>query len=224
LLKAAHDPAGALEHQQQARQELIGRYLEVVKRYLGGALRREQRREEAIDELVQEFGLRVMRGSFRNASSEQGRFRHFLRTALSNLVADYRRGQGSKVLPLAEVEVATEDCLVREEEYTTMWREQLVQRALVALAEYEQHSGQPLSSVLKLALIEPRPAVVEMARRLSDQMGRMVDEGWVRKRLYLARQKLCELLRREVRQSLEEPTEEAIDEELAEVGLLAYCR
>jgi hypothetical protein len=33
-----------------------------------------------------------------------------------------------------------------------------------------------------------------------------------------------ELLRREVRQTLREPTDEAVEEELAEVGLLAYCR
>jgi hypothetical protein len=47
---------------------------------------------------------------------------------------------------------------------------------------------------------------------------------WVRKRLHLARQKLRELLREEVRRTLREPTDAAVEEELADAGLLAYCR
>jgi hypothetical protein len=63
-----------------------------------------------------------------------------------------------------------------------------------------------------------------MARRLSGQLGRTVGAAWVRKRVFLARQKLRDLLRKEVWQTLREPTEATVEEELAEVGLLAYCR
>jgi DNA-directed RNA polymerase specialized sigma24 family protein len=223
LLHAAHDPDAVPELQQQARRELVVRYLDAARRYLGGALKQQPDRGEAVEELAQEFALKMMDGKMRNASPEQGCFRVFLRTVLSNLVNDYHRRRHKQPLHLGEGG-SQQAAPVSEEEFTGMWREQLVQRALGALADHDRKTGQVLSTVLMLTAEEPRPRAAEVAARLSAKLGRPVGEVWVRKRLFQARQKMRELLRREVALSLREPTEEAIDGELAAVGLLAYCR
>src|SRR5262249_57514629 len=61
-----------------------------VYRYLIGAVRDP----DIADELFQEFALRLMRGAFRRADPRRGRFRDFLKTALSHLVTDHYRRQG----------------------------------------------------------------------------------------------------------------------------------
>src|SRR5437879_1637637 len=85
LVEQAHrGPADAIG---PAQRLLLERYAAVVHRYLGGALRDA----DAADELFQEFCLRFLRGDFRRADPQRGRFRDFLRTALVNLVVDYHR-------------------------------------------------------------------------------------------------------------------------------------
>jgi RNA polymerase sigma factor (sigma-70 family) len=223
LLQAAHDEAASPPKRDEARHELLERYLELVRRYLAGALRLERGRDEVVDELVQEFSLRVMRGSLQGAHPDRGRFRNFLKVMLSNLVCDHHRRRRRQPGPLGDSEKGSEDPpLPGEEEFTRMWREQLVTRALRALAAFERTSGQVLYTVLKRALDEPALSSEELAGRLAGQLGREVTAAWVRKRLFLARQKLRELIRAEVRQSLSDPTDETVDAELAEVGLLAY--
>ena len=224
LLQAAHDPAAATGPRDKARRELVERYLAVVRRYLGGALRLEKCRDEAVEELVQEFGLRVMAGSLHNVTPDRGRFRYYLRTVLSNLVREYQRKKNRQPAPLGDEDVVEEEQRISEDEFTEMWREELVRRSLGALAAYEQETGQILYTALKLAMDEPGLQAVDLAVRLSGRLGRNVDAAWARKRIFLAREKLRELLRREVKQSLQEPSAEAIDQELADVGLLAYCR
>jgi RNA polymerase sigma factor (sigma-70 family) len=225
LLQAAHDDAAPAQKRELARHELLGRYLELVRRYLAGALRLEQGRAEAVDELVQEFSLRVLKGSLQGAHPDRGRFRNFLKAMLSNLVCDHYRRRRRQPGPLGEVDQAAEaPPLPDEEEFTRLWREQLVMRALQALAEFERQTGQVLYAVLKRALDEPALQATELAERLSQQLGKAVSAGWVRKRLFLARAKLRELIRAEVRQSLSDPTDEAVEQELAEVGLLAYLQ
>ncbi len=224
LLQAAHDPGGDTAVRTEARRELIERYLGVVRRYLGGALRLESGREEAVEELVQEFSVKVMAGSLHNASPDQGRFRQFLRKMLVNLVNESRRRKQRREIPVGGVAEEASNRDVGEEAYTTIWREELVRRALQALAEHERQTGEVRYTVLKLMMDHPALAAAELAERLTGLLGRPVDAAWVRKRKHLAREKLRELLRREVRQTLREPTDEAVEEELAEVGLLVYCR
>jgi hypothetical protein len=100
LLRDAHDPAADAARRTEARQELLLRYVDVARRYLGGALRGEPRHDEVIDELLSDFGVRVMEGRLHNASAGRGRFRDYLRTALSNLVRDHRRKKQSPAAAL----------------------------------------------------------------------------------------------------------------------------
>jgi hypothetical protein len=64
----------------------------------------------------------------------------------------------------------------------------------------------------------------EMAAKLAGEVGKPLSAGWVRKRLHLARRRLAEWLIEQVRQSLRQPTDQAVQEELAELGLLESGR
>jgi RNA polymerase sigma factor (sigma-70 family) len=224
LLGNAHSPSAPAELRERARQQLLERYQALARRYLGGALRHEPDAQEAVAECLQELSVRIMAGALKHADPERGRFRYYLRTCLCNLVSDYRRRQGQRLGGLGDFDPAVPDTTASEQEFVALWRQDLVERALRALASHERRTGQQFYTVLKLKMDHPELRSAQMAERLSATLGRPLTETWVRKRLSLARAKLAELLRAEVKQSLRQPTEEQVDEELADLGLLEYCR
>src|SRR4051812_18638375 len=67
--------------------ELLLRYHAPVYRYLRALVRDEVEAEE----LCQEFALRFLRGDFRHANPDRGRFRDYLRVALQHLAGERLR-------------------------------------------------------------------------------------------------------------------------------------
>jgi RNA polymerase sigma-70 factor (ECF subfamily) len=181
---------------------------------------------EVADDLFQEFALRLVRGAFKQADPKRCRFRDYLRSSLRNLVVDYYRRQRSGSQPLGAFEPAVHDQLQMpaDAEFLAIWRAELLARSLKALAALEQQTGQQLFTVLKLRMDQPHLHSPEMAEHLSAKLGKPVTPGWVRKRLYLAREKLGDILLEEIRQSLDNPSDEKIAQELIELNLLEYCR
>jgi hypothetical protein len=59
---------------------------------------------------------------------------------------------------------------------------------------------------------------------LSEQFGNTVSADWVRTRLKRAREQFADLLLDELAQSVDNPTRERLEEELADLRLLAYCQ
>jgi RNA polymerase sigma factor (sigma-70 family) len=227
LLRAAHDPEASPEQRQAARRQLVERYQDLVRRYLGGALRHERDRGEAVDDCLGKFSLRVMEGAFEGVKPERGRFRDYLRTCLENLVHDYHRERQRRrrqFQPLGGIDepAVSGSPPVTDEEFKTMWRDQLVTQALAALEGHEKRKGQHLYTVLKYKMDHPDLRSAALANQLAGVVGKPVTAEWVRKRLYLARRRLAESLLQAVRQSLQRPTDEAVYQELAELGLLAY--
>jgi RNA polymerase sigma factor (sigma-70 family) len=225
LLQEAHDPRAHAQRRADARGQLIRRYEDVVRRYLGGALRHEDDRQEAIDECFQRFSLRVLEGALHSADASRGRFHNYLRTCLSNLVTDYRRERARQPAGLPASDPAQPDAdPVSDAEFRELYREGLVIRALQGLARHEQQTGQLLFTVLKVKMDHPDLHAPQIAERLSAQLARPLSAVWVRQRLFQARRRLCELLRQEVRFDLQAPSDEQVDEEMADLGLLQYCR
>jgi RNA polymerase sigma-70 factor (ECF subfamily) len=213
----------------QARARLIQCYGAAVYRYLLGALRDP----DAADELFQEFALRLVRGDFHRADPAKGRFRDFLKTALFRLIVDAqrrkrRRGPPSSdstardVADPAPVPGVADDEADRQ--FLAAWRAELLARAWDALADHERHTGQPLHCVLKLRADRPEMRSAEMAERLTERLGYPVNAPWVRKRLLRARATFTDALLDAVARSLAEPTREAIEQELIDLGLHAHCR
>jgi len=226
LFNQAHDTETPAEIVQAARNQLLQRYEPVVRCYLGKLLRSCPNHAEAVEDCVQTFALRFLSGSFGRADPCRGRFRDYLKTAVRNLAISYQRPDRVRSRPLEEDYEADENpCSSEEEaEFLKVWRDELFNRALQALAEEDERSGKRLHSVLRMRMDYPDMRSAEMAERLSAVFGKPVDAGWVRKRLLQARERFTQLLLREVADSLDQPTRERVEEELLALGLLDYCR
>jgi RNA polymerase sigma-70 factor (ECF subfamily) len=207
-----------------ARQVLMRRYCGAVYRYLYGAVRDPN----VADDLTQEFALRFLQGRFRQANPAQGRFRNYIKTALFHLVNDYhrRKGREPRALPLqADEAVSAPDEVARAEQaFCESWRQELLARAWKALEQVQRETGQPFHEVLRFRVDHPDLSSAEMAERLSARLGKALTAAGVRKTLERARDRFADLLLDDVRTSLEGAGDEQVEEELAELNLLKYCR
>jgi RNA polymerase sigma factor (sigma-70 family) len=220
LFRAHQDPG---DDAARAQQELLLRYYGAVYRYLLGMLRDPA----AAEELAQEFAVRFLRGDFRRADPQRGRFRDFLKTALRHLAHDHWHRQQKAPAPLpsdgggpAGAGPAALDAL--DQPFLDRWREELLAQVWAALAEVERQSGQPYHAVLRGKVEGARAA--QLAGRLSGELGRPFTEDGVRQVLSRARKKFAGLLVDEVARSLQTSDPEALEQELIELGLLDYCK
>jgi RNA polymerase sigma-70 factor (ECF subfamily) len=201
-----------------ARRAMLQRYGGAVYRYLRAAVGDP----DAADDLYQEFALRVVRGDYRRASPDRGRFRDFLKTSLYHLVVDHHRVRQRQPAALAREVPAADASSIADrsgEAFVAAWRAQLLARAWEGLA------ADPVAhAVLRLRTDHPELTSEQMAARLSEGRDQPVTAGWVRKWLHQARGKFADFLIAEVRQSLDTAGPDELAEELQEVGLLDYCR
>ena len=112
-----------------------------------------------------------------------------------------------------------------DRQFLLSWRNDLLDRTWGSLNELERSSGQPHHTILRLRVDEPNLTSTEWAARLSERLGRPMTAGAFRQALQRARREFALRLLAEVRASLlEEPTPQALEEELADLELLEYCR
>jgi RNA polymerase sigma factor (sigma-70 family) len=207
-----------------ARAALMERYSGAVYRYLLGALRDR----DAADDLFQDFCLRFLRGDFRNANPEKGRFRDFVKTALFHLIVDYqnRRRSAPRVLPVeaADVAAAPQGLSCSEQQFLESWRNEILGRTWQALERNSEVTGQAYFRVLRCRSNHPDLSSAELAEQLSVELGRSLKADWVRQNLRRAREQFTDLLVDELAATLEEPTRQRLEEELEDLGMLDYCR
>jgi RNA polymerase sigma factor (sigma-70 family) len=212
------------EEAQQAREKLLERYGGAVSRYLRGVVRNA----DVADDLGQDFAVRFLRGDFRRADPQRGRFRNLVKTALLNLVTDYFRRQKARpqLLPPDSPESAAAPYSAEDldRSFLDSWRGELLARAWDALARQQEQSKQPFHTVLRFRADHPDLRASQLAEQLSRQLGKPVTENWVRQVLYRARKLFADFLIDDVMQSLSNPSLEQVEEELSELGLLTYCR
>jgi RNA polymerase sigma-70 factor (ECF subfamily) len=208
----------------EARRQLLERYGNAVYRYLLKALRGA----DAADDVFQEFALRFVRGDFKRADPERGRFRDFVKTALFHLVVNHHQRQRRRPEPLADDEPgpAVEPPSVSDldGDFRAGWRDELLARTWAQLAEVERQTGQPFHAVLRFRADHPDLASPQMADALGARLGKPLNAAAVRQTLHRARGRFADLLLDEVLHSLATPTQEELVEELIELGLLEYCR
>jgi RNA polymerase sigma factor (sigma-70 family) len=208
----------------EAKQELLLRYHGAVFRYLVAMLRDPV----AAEELTQEFAVRFLRGDFRRADPERGRFRDFLKTAVRRLAIDYwqRQAREKQARPLPEESLlagAASDA-GSDEAFLKGWREELLAHAWESLAKFAEGTGSPCHAVLRFKTGHPEAHSAEMAAELGRQLGRTFSEAAMRQALYRARQVFADLLVEEVARSLGQADVERLEQELIELDLLDYCR
>jgi RNA polymerase sigma-70 factor (ECF subfamily) len=214
MLARAH--GGEENVAEAALQTLVLRYCGAVYRYLLGAVRDPA----TADDLAQEFALRFLRGDFRRADPERGRFRDYLKTAIIHLVDDYHRTRQKGPQPLAaEFAVAVEPAET-DRQFMASWREELLERTWSALAA----ANPAYHAVLRMRIDQPELPSPQMAEQLSAELGKRVTAAWARKTLQRAHEKYADLLLEEVAQSLPQASPATLRQELQELDLLKYCR
>lgn len=221
VLDAKAGPGGAC---RDAQARLMQRYGGAVHRYLLGATRDP----DVAEELAQEFALRFLRGDFKRADPQRGRFRNFVKTAVLNLVTDHRRRQKARPQGLGpdapEPTGPGTDEAKLDREFLTRWREELLARAWAALERAQDHTDQPLHAALKFRAEFPDLSSAEMAEKLGLRLGRPLNANGVRQLLHRARKVFAEFLLEDVIQSLDAPTADQVEQELIDLGLWEYCR
>jgi RNA polymerase sigma-70 factor (ECF subfamily) len=210
---------------RDAQQEMIERYGNAIRQYLRGALRDDA----AADEVYQEFALRFVRGDLRSADPDRGRFRNYLKTILFRLVADHhRRGKRQWALPMGaastEPAATSPDQQMQDEQFTNAWRGELLRRSWDALAEAEKQTGKPWFTVLQLRVQNPDMRSTQLAIELSKRLDKPTTTANFRVLLHRARERFAGHLLDLARQSLADPSSENVQEELADLRLLEYCR
>ena len=111
-----------------------------------------------------------------------------------------------------------------EAEFLIEWRREVLNAAWREL-ESEEADGLGLyHAVLRWRATNPESKTAECADQLTARFGRAFTAAGVRQTLHRARKKYAELLVQEVARSLGGGTPEAVEQELADLGLLGYCR
>jgi RNA polymerase sigma factor (sigma-70 family) len=209
----AHGAGGDMA--QEARQTLLQRYGRAVYRYLLAGVRDA----DAAEELAQEFALKLVRGDFRRVAPERGKFRHYLKTVLSNLITDHHRERQARPGALG-VEPAAPAAAEAEPDFFASWREELLERTWKALAAFNP----TYHAALQMRVGQEDLPSEEMAAALTAQLGKPVSAALARKAVQRGREKFAEFLLDEVASSLESPSDEELQRELAELDLLRFCR
>jgi RNA polymerase sigma-70 factor (ECF subfamily) len=225
MLHKAHQEGGAAG---PARNALLLRYYGAVYHYLLGMVHDTAEAEE----LAQEFAVRFLRGDFGWADPQRGRFRDFLKTAVRHLAIDqWRRQKKEKEKgprTLEESTAATEQAATEptdtDSAFLHAWREELLAKTWKALAQFEEETGKPYHTLLRVKIDQPQLHSAQLAQHLGARLGKTFTELGVRQTLHRARQRFAGLLVEEVKASLASTDPSLLEQELIELGLLDYCR
>jgi RNA polymerase sigma factor (sigma-70 family) len=213
VLRQANE--GTADEAAAACAQLWARYGDAVRRYLRGIAG-----DPAVaEDLAQEFAVTLLRGGFSGADPQYGRFRNYVKTVLRNLVCRHRAKEQRRPEPLSPDDPAWGGLAEQDESsFDHAWREELVRRALAALA----HAHPESHAVVRFRAEHQKMPSHEMAEPLGRQLGKPLTAAAVRQMLKRARARLWALLREEVAQSLDDATPERIDDELRELDLWSY--
>ena len=207
-----------------AQQAILMRYRPAVYRYLSACLGNTYDAEE----VCQEFSLRLIRGDFRNADPEKGRFRDLLKTALYHLIIDHHKKKRKQMPQIGEgmPEPAADfdSVCASDRQFLATWRSNLLNQTWEALAVIERETGKPLHTVLHYRASNPEMRSADIAKGLSVVLEKEVTPEWVRKWQHLGKKKFAELLLHEVAISLRVPDPDAVEQELIDLEIYQYCK
>jgi RNA polymerase sigma-70 factor (ECF subfamily) len=222
VLRTAYE--GAPDAVKAAQQEILQRYRPAIYRYLLACLGNA----DAAEEVLSNFSYRFIRGDFRNADPEKGRFRDLLKKAIYHLIIDYHKSDKRKPANLSpagpEPAADPDSTYDSDRQFLDTWRATLLNKAWDGLQAEERRTGRLLHTVLHFRAEHPEMRSAQMAEELGKRIGQPVSADWVRKWLGLARDRFAVLLMEEVRRSLHNPTPESVEEELIDLRLYEYCK
>lgn len=197
----------------------VMRYSQAIRAYLTAILKDPDEAEEA----CQEFLARFLERGLDAASPDRGRFRDYLKVSVRNTaLALVRRKHEVPVNPAHFAALAAQE---GDSAWDSQWQQVVLDKAW-RLVEVHEH-GSPTSmyyTALRLAVDHPMEKSEWLAGQAAQQLGREVTAAAFRKQLSRARQFFARLVLEEVAQTLTDPTRDALEAELADLGLLPYVR
>ena len=206
----------------QARNALALRYRKAIRSYLGALLKDDS----AADELAQDAIVRLLDGEFASAAPDKGRFRNLLKVAVHNMARSYwEKRKRTATVDVDPNSLGAFDPNEADSCWMDDWRSTILQAAWDMLKEYEKdHPASLYYTLFRLRSESPTTRSKELAVRLEAETGHKVTAAAARQSMRRARFLFAQFLVEEVRKSLSEPTAEAVEEELAELGLIQYVR
>lgn len=183
-------------------------------------VRRNSPDENAARDLTQEFFARLLTARTLKADPQRGRFRSYLLAAVKNFLADMRdhanaakRGGGSVPMPLEAgtdtspgLEVADEHAPSPDREFDRKWALTVLDRALAVLAsEHAEADEKKQFEALKPWLTGDNENLsqADAARQLG------CSETTVKVAIHRLRKRFRELVKTEIRQTMNDPTQVA---------------
>ena len=204
-------------------RQFVMRYSRAIRSYIGAMVSDPH----AAEDVCQDFLLNVLQRGFANASPDRGRFRQYLKTAVRNQVRMHFRRQRGNEFEAADLHEQMADDLPgpSDHEWDVSWKACLLDRAWTALHSHQRRSATtPYHTILKMAVDFPQETSDQLAVRVSAATGTQLKPATFRKLLSRARSQFARLLIEEVAQTLTAPTPQQVEDELADVDLLAQVR
>jgi hypothetical protein len=201
----------------------VVRYAPAIQAYLRALIKNSHDAEE----VAQEFLLRGIQQGFVRGEPLRGRFRDYLKVAVRNAALNHlRRRQATRATRAALGQLADDPAPgLGEQEWLGQWQRCVLDRALQALDCHQRRSpGNLVYTVIRLSLDHPRDDSTVLADRAAAVLGRPLRADAFRKQLSRARRFFAGLLVQEVRQTLEAPSPQCVEEELIDLGLMPYIR
>ncbi len=205
-----HDPA-----------QFALRYAPAIEGYLHALVRDPDR----VEDIRQDFLLRVVQKGIVPADNLKGRFRNYLKAAVRNAAFTSLRKKSHLQADSAVLHQLPDedDSHPTDREWVDHWRKCMLERVWEALELHERQAPDNHAYTVMRIYIHNQATEDsdQMAARASDQLKKPMRADAFRKQLSRARRLFAKLLIQEVVQTIEQPTPERIEEELVEVGLLS---
>ncbi len=199
--------------------QFVLRYAPAIEGYLLALVRNP----DQVDEIRQDFLLRVLQKGFGTPENVKGRFRNYLKVSIRNAaVSHLRRKTPQQADAAALAQLPGGDVVTGEKEWLEQWRGCVLERVWEALELHErQHTDNHAFTVLKVYVDFVDDDSEQLAARASERLKKSLGSAAFRKQLSRARRLFARLTVQEIVQTLEDPTPDRIQEELIDLGLLA---
>lgn len=209
------------ENAVDARRALVMRYSPAVRKYVGAMVRNN----EQADDLAQDVMMRLMRGDFAGADPDRGRFRDLLKTAIRNMVRNHWDKSGRRAASDAGLDAVADSASEElESVWVGAWQKTIIDQTFSRMLAEDGGKPGPGYQLLKLRAEFPDATSDELAERLTKKSGKEFRADATRQLLKRTRARFVAFLLDEVRSGLDDESDERVQQELADLGLLAYLK
>ncbi|MEL6108194.1 MAG: sigma factor [Planctomycetota bacterium] len=197
------------------------RYVDAIRHYLNRLLQNE----DDVEDVLQQFLVKVIENGFERADPDKGRFRHYLIRAIRNEVVTWQRKRSKhrsfSIEAMGETADGQRDEIHRS--WDDQWYQCVLKRCWKQLRQHQaERAGNLAYSVLSTASEHVGMSSEKLARRVSEATGQPLGAAAFRKQLSRARRVFAESIIKEVSETLEHPTPESVQSELRELGLIGF--